>query len=271
MAKQPLKTTSEEETKTPEQQLLEAIVNVMSEVEYLQKDDTVGTGASAYKGISDEKVRQSIRKSMIIHGLVCVPVGITTETKHDRWTEADPYSKTGGMKTKQQIFSDITFTFRLYHISGAYIEGQSTGHGVDSQDKAAGKAMTYAMKYFLLNTFMIPTGEDSDKTNSMDIPIPKTLDTKPEVIQVPKTTVVPEKLHPTFPTEEEVKTMLYDEKGILSVKIIDGVIDNWTRHGATLLYGKYIYSVDKTGKYNYFVVGEYNMPRVMKLVKLKHG
>lgn len=265
-----LKTTSQEDTRTPEQMLLESIVNVMSEVEYLQKDDTVGTGSSSYKGISDEKVKQALRKSMITHGLICVPVAIETDTKQERWTEPDPYSKTGGTKTKQQVFSDIKFTFRLYHISGAYIEGQSTGHGVDSQDKAAGKAMTYAMKYFLLNTFMIPTGDDTDKTHSNDIEIPKT-EKKPEVVATPKGSVVPEKIHPQFPTKDEIGGQLYNGDGILAESIFSGVVDNWLKHGATLLYDEYIYSVDKTGKYNYFKLGEYQLTRVKKNVKMKHG
>ena len=42
------------------------------------------------------------------------------------------------------------------------------GHGVDSQDKSAGKATTYALKYALLNTFLVPTGDidDTDNTHS---------------------------------------------------------------------------------------------------------
>jgi hypothetical protein len=42
------------------------------------------------------------------------------------------------------------------------------GHGTDPQDKAAGKATTYALKYALLYTFLVPTGDidDADKTHS---------------------------------------------------------------------------------------------------------
>ena len=52
------------------------------------------------------------------------------------------------------------------HESGQQIEFAGYGQGVDPQDKSAGKATTYALKYALLYLFMIPTGkiDDADKT-----------------------------------------------------------------------------------------------------------
>lgn len=271
-----LKQSSEEleETKTPEIQLIEAIINVMSEVNYLKKDDTVGTGSSSYKGISDEKVRDNIRKSMIVHGLICVPVKIDKETNIERWTEPDPYSKTGGTKQKQQVFSDIVFTFRLYHISGAYLEGQSSGHGIDSQDKSPGKAMTYAMKYFLLNTFMVPTGDDPDKVHSNQIEIPKTIaaekEVKSDVVQVPLKSVQIERTKPQYPTEDEIKKLLYNGRGTIGADIWDGVLKNWQDHGAALLYGQYIYTYTN-GKFNYFVIESFRLKSIDNLVKYRYN
>jgi hypothetical protein len=273
MAKTEISKQSSEE-KTPEIQLIEAVLNVMSEVNYLQKDDTVGTGSSSYRGISDEKVRDNIRKSMIVHGLICVPVKIDRDTSVERWTEPDPYSKTGGMKQKQQIFSDIVFTFRLYHTSGAHIEGQSSGHGIDSQDKSPGKAMTYAMKYFLLNIFMVPTGDDPDKVHSNDIEIPKSkaVETKvaSEVVQVPLKTVQPEKNKPQYPTEEELKKLLYNGKGTIGIDIWDGVIKNWKEHGAALLYGQYIYTYTNK-KFNYFIIEHFRLKSIEHEIKFRYN
>ena len=42
------------------------------------------------------------------------------------------------------------------------------GDGVDTQDKAPGKAMTYADKYALLKAYKIVTGEDPDQQHSPD-------------------------------------------------------------------------------------------------------
>lgn len=45
------------------------------------------------------------------------------------------------------------------------------GDGLDSQDKATGKANTYALKYALMRGYKIPTGEDPDYFSSKDIKI----------------------------------------------------------------------------------------------------
>ena len=61
------------------------------------------------------------------------------------------------------------------HESGESIEICGYGHGIDPQDKAAGKAQTYALKNALLYTFMTPVGaiEDTDTTHSDTIPVPQ--------------------------------------------------------------------------------------------------
>ena len=50
----------------------------------------------------------------------------------------------------------------------------SDGHGVDPQDKGAGKATTYSLKNCLLYTFLTPVGkiDDTDTTHSDDIKPP---------------------------------------------------------------------------------------------------
>lgn len=62
------------------------------------------------------------------------------------------------------------------HTSGEYLTISGYGHGVDTQDKGAGKATTYALKYALLYTFLVPTGkiDDTDKDHSEDKEVPKT-------------------------------------------------------------------------------------------------
>ena len=39
------------------------------------------------------------------------------------------------------------------------------GYGIDNQDKGIGKAISYAMKYCLLKTFCLETGDDCEKDN----------------------------------------------------------------------------------------------------------
>ena len=66
------------------------------------------------------------------------------------------------------------------------------GHGVDSQDKSAGKATTYALKYALLYAFLVPTGkiDDADNTHSEEISTPKKSEAKVEEIKSKLSTIV---------------------------------------------------------------------------------
>jgi hypothetical protein len=149
-------------------QIAQAIQNVMNDIKGIEKNLNVGTGQSSYKGVSDKDVKQIVGEAMHRHGLCIIPTGVDAQTHIDRWEENSQY----GNKMKQSILTEVKTKYLLLHISGESIELQGYGHGVDSQDKSAGKATTYALKYALLYVFMIPTGkiDDADNTHSDEIP-----------------------------------------------------------------------------------------------------
>lgn len=150
--------------------ITQAIIKVMEEVKNIDKNTTVGAGSNTYKGVSDKDVKEVIRKSMAKNGLVILPKAIEHDTQIERWTEKSNY----GEKQKQTVFTEVKTTYLLLHTSGQSVELQGLGHGVDSQDKGAGKATTYALKYALLYTFLVPTGhiDDADATHSDETPTP---------------------------------------------------------------------------------------------------
>jgi hypothetical protein len=151
-------------------EITKAIIAVMKEVKGIDKSMTVGTGNNAYKGVSDKDVKNEIGKAMERHGLAIVPTNVTPTLRIDRWEESGQY----GNKQKQQAFSEVITKYLLLHESGEWIEVSGYGHGTDTQDKAAGKATTYALKYALLYTFMVPTGkiDDAETTHSQEITTP---------------------------------------------------------------------------------------------------
>ena len=151
-------------------EITKAILAVMRSVKGIDKNLTVGTGNSSYKGVSDKDVKNIIGEAMEKNGLCILPTGVDAKTQVDRWVENTPY----GEKTKQNVFTEVKTKYLLMHESGESIEIQGYGHGVDSQDKSAGKATTYALKYTLLYTFLVPTGtiDDSDIKHSDEIPVP---------------------------------------------------------------------------------------------------
>lgn len=139
--------------------IYQKINEVMKNIEYLTKDDKVEFGTTKYKAISEEKVTTAVREQLVKQGIVIIPVKQESENKELIRTE-----KSVNMLTSVHV------KYRIQNIDDIndFIEVESNGTGVDTQDKGVGKAMTYAYKYMLLRTFAIPTGEDPDKISSAE-------------------------------------------------------------------------------------------------------
>jgi hypothetical protein len=188
-------------TKKTMENLAKAIIKVMQDVKGIEKSMTIGTGASTYKGVPDQEVKKIIGESMAKNGLCILPIETKSKTQVDRWEE----TSNGYSKMKQNVFTEVETKYLLLHTSGESQTISGYGHGVDSQDKGAGKATTYALKYALLYTFLVPTGkiDDADATHSDQTPPPP-----PQATNVPVT---------TWLTEEQFKTaMASDKKGIVA-------------------------------------------------------
>lgn len=142
--------------------LYQKMHNVMVESEGLEKNMTVGEGKNAYKAISEAEVLNTIKPLLKKHGLVLFPVetSITEEFKEYE-------SKYG---TSQRFLSTLNAKYKIVDIETGEFEILSTvGYGADSQDKASGKAMTYAYKALIQKTFMLFSGEDTETTSSEQI------------------------------------------------------------------------------------------------------
>jgi hypothetical protein len=152
-------------------QLAKAILSVMKEVKGMEKNSRVGKGGNAYNGTKDQDVKEVFNEALSKNGLCIMPIDIQETTQIDRW-EAE-YN--GQKSQKQSVFTKATVKYLLLHESGESQELVGYGHGVDPQDKGAGKATTYALKNLLLYTFLTPVGkmDDTDKDHSDDIPVPQ--------------------------------------------------------------------------------------------------
>lgn len=139
-----------EQAETKVMNIHQKMLEVMKKIQYLKKDDTVAFKNTSYKGLSEEKVTSTVRQAFIELGMVMYPI------KQDS-------SRIGNLTT-------VNVVYRIANTeSDDYVDVVSTGEGADTQDKAAGKAMTYAYKYALLRTFAIPSGEDTDKVHSAQL------------------------------------------------------------------------------------------------------
>lgn len=147
--------------------LIEAVIKVMNECKGIEKSLDVGTGNSSYKGVSDKDVKIKVGQAMTKNGLAIFVKDIEENVDVRTWEEKTQY----GVKLKSQVFTKVKVKYDLCHVSGESKEICGYGHGVDSQDKSAGKAMTYALKYTLLYNFLVATGhiDDTDTTHSDSI------------------------------------------------------------------------------------------------------
>ena len=74
------------------------------------------------------------------------------------------YFKYSVQNSKTPIGRIVTMIFTLTDMeTGFYEESIIRGEGLDRGDKAGYKAYTGAIKYYLANTFLIPTGDDPEK------------------------------------------------------------------------------------------------------------
>lgn len=167
--------------------LIKAVTKVMTEVKGMEKNSTVGSGRAQYNGTKDADVKEVFNDALAKNGLCMIPFDIDESTQVDRWTEDTQY----GPKQKQSIFTKVVVKYNLMHESGESTVVCGYGHGVDPQDKAAGKATTYAMKNALLYTFLTPVGkiDDTETVHSNEIATPA---------KMPRTKPVMNAAHPNW-------------------------------------------------------------------------
>lgn len=175
----------EENKKNIFQRMLEAT----DKINKVAKNLSVGVGSNTYKAVGEADVLAAVKPIEIECGIYSYPVSrkiIETNVL----TTTSEYN--GKVTEKNQLFMRLEVVYRFVNIDNPeeYIDIVTYGDGVDTQDKAPGKAMTYADKYALLKAYKIETGEDPDKDASEEL---KT--TKPAVKKIsPKQIELIEKL-----------------------------------------------------------------------------
>lgn len=149
--------------------LWQKISKIMSEVNYVQKKMTVGEGKYSYKGLSSKDLYEKINESMVNWGVVCVQISFEFERFYYKGTGWDSFNKREKDTFQREIVG--TYIGELINIDNPEQKQMisAIGQGIDSQDKASGKAQTYALKQALLNTFIVATGIDTDNHHSEEI------------------------------------------------------------------------------------------------------
>jgi len=132
---------------------------IMDESDALEKDQTVGYGNNKYKAVSEASVLNTVKKLLKAHKVIFLPIKVV---RNDTKTE---FATKNGDSVR--LMTDVHVTFKVVDTeSGQFELLETSGSGVDTQDKAVGKAMTYAYKILMQKTFMLFSGEDADVEHS---------------------------------------------------------------------------------------------------------
>ena len=147
--------------------LYEKLLNITNEMGNVNKNLTVGEGKSAYKAVGEADVLKAVKELEFKHGIYSYPFSRKIIDSSILQTEKEYKGET---KKGNQIFLRIETVYRFVNIENPdeFIDITTYGDGVDTQDKAPGKAMTYSDKYALLKAYKMITGDDPDQTASPD-------------------------------------------------------------------------------------------------------
>lgn len=136
--------------------IAQRILAIMQDVGYVQKD---GRNAfHKYRYASEEAIVTKVREALVHHGVVIVPSFKITE-------HIERESKKGESRVLVAVQGDYTI---IDVDSGESIQYSCVGHGEDSGDKAAYKAMAGCNKYALVKLFQIAVGDDPEDDKSTD-------------------------------------------------------------------------------------------------------
>lgn len=145
--------------------IYEKMLAISNDLTTVAKNLEVGVGQSKYKATGEADVLAAIKPLEKQYGVYSYP--FKREIIDTSVIETTSYKG----EVKKSLFLRILTTYRFVNVENKdeYIDVISYGDGVDSQDKAPGKAMTYSDKYALMKAYKIITGDDPDQNPSEDL------------------------------------------------------------------------------------------------------
>lgn len=145
--------------------IYEKLLAITDELSAVAKNLNVGEGRSSYKAVGEADVLAAVKPLEFKYKVYSYPYSrriVDTNIMTTTTTYKDTTKETN------KLFMRIETGYRFVNVENPdeYIDVTTYGDGVDSQDKAPGKAMTYSDKYALLKAYKIITGEDPDQYKS---------------------------------------------------------------------------------------------------------
>lgn len=138
--------------------IFQRMQKITAEVSTVAKNLEVGFGSSKYKAVSEADILRAVKPIEEKYGVFSYP--------YDREiVESGTMEREGRNGKTIQLYLRVKTVYRFVSVDDptSYLDIVSYGDGVDTQDKAPGKAMTYSDKYALMKAYKIQTGDDPDQ------------------------------------------------------------------------------------------------------------
>lgn len=148
-----------------EKNIYQKMSAITQEISTVAKNLNVDSGKVKYKAVGEADVLAAVKPIEAKHGVYSFPV---SRKVIDSGTMVSVSEYNGNRKETNKLFLRVETVYRFVNVEkpDEYIDITTYGDGVDTQDKAPGKAMTYSDKYALLKAYKIQTGDDPDQDAS---------------------------------------------------------------------------------------------------------
>lgn len=147
-----------------EMNLYQKLLAITAGLNTVAKNLNVETGkGKSYKAVSERDVLDAVKPLEEKYHVYSYPYNRTIIDK-DTLVTTTQYGE------RTQFFMRMETVYRFVNADKPeeFIDIQGFGDGIDSGDKAPGKAMTYSDKYALLKAYKISTGDDPDQEASKE-------------------------------------------------------------------------------------------------------
>lgn len=148
--------------------IYEKMMLITKEIGVVEKNLKVQvTQVNSYKAVSERDVLDNVKPLEEKYRVYSYPIERKI-TESDILTKESEYN--GKTTRTNTFFMRLEITYRFVNIDKPeeYIDIKTYGDGLDTGDKAPGKAMTYGDKYALMKGYKISTGDDPDKEASVE-------------------------------------------------------------------------------------------------------
>jgi hypothetical protein len=146
--------------------IYEKLSLITAEIGVVEKNLEVPTGGKkSYKAVSERDVLDAVKPIEAKYRVYSYPMSRTIVDRDILVKETEYNGQTTKTNT---LFMRVETIYRFVNLDNPaeYIDTTVYGDGLDTGDKATGKAMTYADKYALMKAYKLSTGDDPDKEAS---------------------------------------------------------------------------------------------------------